>query len=71
MVALERGGISYERGTPVSVEKRLDPYRLPTVRSMDDPFPVHVIITMITWIQTSRLTMKNSLSLRVIQEAPV
>jgi len=49
--------------------------RLPGVRKVDvrlpgkgdsnsyGASPVHLIITMITWIRTSRLTIKNSLSL--------
>ena len=64
------GGVE---GTPVEDGPRLDPPRWvrPVVSKVDVRLPgkgngarpVHLIITMIKWIRTSRLSIKNSFSL--------
>ena len=76
MVALGRGGGSYERGTPVGVTMGLATcagarkvyVRLPGKGNSNSQGarPVDLIITMIKWIRTSRLSIKNSLSVQVL-----
>jgi len=69
MVVLERWAVSYERGTPVagiqisSTGAKVD-VRLPGKGNSNsqDARPVHLIITMIKWIRTSRLSITKSLS---------
>ena len=76
MVVLGGGAGSYERGTPVptvlinAVHHRFGhmprkvEVRLPGKENSNShgARPVHLIITMIKWIRTSRLSIKNSLS---------
>jgi len=61
MVSLGRGGVSYERGTPVSSADALC-----WDSDSHGARPVHPIITMIMWIRTSRLSIKNFLSADVL-----
>ena len=57
MVVLERGAVSSERGTPVYGGRKAEV----ELTGRANARPVHLIITMIKWIRTSRLSIKNSL----------
>jgi len=55
------GAVSYERGIPVSEQLNLPPTGTPDVeRDHHDARPVHLIITMIMWIRTSRFDLNIS-----------
>ena len=60
--------VSYKRGTPVGCrgDRKVD-IRLPGKGNSNyhGARPVHRIISMVKWIRTSRLSIKNSLSLSV------
>jgi len=54
-VDLGEGAVSDERGTPVFAGERC-------AGDSHGARPVHLIITMMKWTRTSRLSIKNSLS---------
>ena len=68
MVVLGGGGGSYERGTPVNSEFQRRFWKvdvwLPGKGNSNShgTRPVHQIISMIKWIRTSKLSIKNFLS---------
>ena len=56
------GGGGLHRFMPADFAARIAPLPCgPGCRELDGARPVHLIITMIKWIRTSRLTIKNSL----------